>query len=124
MADQLHDRELTLFGGHYLFIAQLEIGDGACARSTLAAFQAAAEELRQPLYRWEARWLAALQAMVEGSWGDAEGLAVETLEIGQRTGDPEAIAIFAVQLGAVRFEQGRLGEVAAAVETMAEDFSR
>jgi tetratricopeptide (TPR) repeat protein len=124
MADQLHDRELALFGRHYLYIAQLEIGECAGARSTLGAFQATAEELRQPLYRWEARWLAALQAMVEGSWDGAERLAVEALEIGQRTGDPDATAIFAVQLGAVRLEQGRLGEVAQAVETMAEEFSR
>jgi DNA-binding SARP family transcriptional activator/tetratricopeptide (TPR) repeat protein len=121
--DDADDRELRLFGRHYLYVAQLEIGDGEGARSTLDVFQTIAAELRQPLYLWEARWLAALQALVEGAWDEAERLAVTALGIGQQTGDLEATAIFAVQMGAVRLEQGRIGEVAGAVDAMADEYA-
>jgi tetratricopeptide (TPR) repeat protein len=124
VAEGIEDRELQLFGRHHLYVAQLEIGDGEGARATLRAFRKAAEQLRQPLYRWQACLLAALQAIVEGAWSDAERLATEALEIGQRAGDPDAMPIFAVQLGTIRLEQGRIAEVADAVTAMANEFAR
>lgn len=124
VSERIEDRQLGLFGRHHLYIAQLEIGDGAGASSTLRTFREAAEERRQVLYRWQARWLAALQALVEGAWGEAERLAAEALEMGQQASDPDAMPIFAVQLGSIRLEQGRLAEVADAVEAMADEFVR
>ena len=111
LAEAMGSRELALFGHHYLFVAQLETGDTDAAGATLDRFELLAEELRQPLYLWEARWLRALQALMHGRFADAERLAFEALDIGQRAQDPDALAVFGVQVGCVRLEQGRAAEM-------------
>ena len=123
LAEELGDRQLLAIGRQYLFVAQVEQGDIAAAAVTLDAYEALADELRQPLAQWEARRFRALQALFEGRFHDAERLALEALAIGQSVEEPDAMAVFGVQLAIVRLEQGRLDELETALRGFVEEFS-
>jgi DNA-binding SARP family transcriptional activator len=103
--------ELRLFGYHHLFVARLERGEVAEAGRLLDAFEEIADRLRQPIYLWQAKLFRTMQAQLRGAFELAERLAVEALELGQRAQDPDALTLFATQLGLLRLEQGRLGEI-------------
>jgi DNA-binding SARP family transcriptional activator len=123
LAEELGDRQLLAIGRQYLFVAQVEQGDIAAAAVTLDAYEALADELRQPLAQWESRRFRAMQALFEGRFHDAERLALEALAIGQSVEEPDAMAVFGVQLAIVRLEQGRLDELEAALRGFVEEFS-
>jgi DNA-binding SARP family transcriptional activator len=123
LADALGRPELRLFGLDCRFVAEMELGDTGAAAATLAVLEAAAGDLRQPLYLWEARRFRAMEALFRGRYADAERIAGEALEIGNRAEDPDALAVFAVQLGMVRFEQGRGVEVVEGLRALADEFA-
>ncbi|MGH9263880.1 MAG: BTAD domain-containing putative transcriptional regulator [Acidimicrobiales bacterium] len=123
LAEKLGDRQLLAVGRQYLFVAQVEQGDMAAATATLDAYERLADELRQPLARWEARRFRAMQALLEGRFEDAERLALEALAIGQSVEEPDAMAVFGVQLAIVRWEQDRLAELETALRGFVEEFS-
>ncbi|HEX2047061.1 MAG TPA: BTAD domain-containing putative transcriptional regulator [Acidimicrobiales bacterium] len=122
-AEELGDRQLLAIGRQYLFVAQVEEGDMDAAGATLDAYEALAEELRQPLAQWEARRFRAMLALLQGRFEDAERLALEALAIGQSVEEPDAMAVFGVQLAIVRWEQDRLGELETALRGFVEEFS-
>jgi DNA-binding SARP family transcriptional activator len=103
--------ELRLFGYHHLFVARLERGEVAEAGRLLDAFEEIADRLRQPIYLWQAKLFRTMQAQLRGAFEPAERLAMEALELGQRAQDPDALTLFATQIGLLRLEQGRLGEI-------------
>jgi len=123
LAEGLGDRQLLAIGRQYLFVAQVEQGDMTAATVTLDAYEALADELRQPLAHWEARRFRAMQALLEGRFHDAERLALEALAIGQSVEEPDAMAVFGVQLAIVRWEQDRLAELETALRGFVEEFS-
>ena len=123
LAEELGDRQLLTIGRQYLFVAQVEQGDIGAASATLDAYEALADELRQPLAQWETRRFRAMQALFEGRFQDAERLALEALAIGQSVEEPDAMAVFGVQLAIVRLEQGRLAELETALRGFVEEFS-
>ncbi|HEX2374325.1 MAG TPA: BTAD domain-containing putative transcriptional regulator [Actinomycetota bacterium] len=111
LGQRLDSWELRLFGYHHLFVARLELGDVAEAEALLDAFEQIADRLRQPIYLWQAKLFRTLQAQLRGAFEQAEGHAMEALELGQRAQDPDALNLFATQIGLIRLEQGRLGEI-------------
>jgi len=123
LATELGDRQLLAIGRQYLFVAQVELGDIAAAAVTLDEYETLADELRQPLAQWEARRFRAMQALFDGRFEDAERLALEALAIGQSVEEPDAMAVFGVQLAIVRLEQGRLAELETALRGFVEEFS-
>jgi DNA-binding SARP family transcriptional activator len=73
---------------------------------------ALASELRQPRLEWQASFMRTARRLLEGSLDDAEELAGETLELGQRAGqDPEASIFYNEQMLEIRRWQGRLDEL-------------
>ena len=123
LAEELGDRQLLAIGRQYLFVAQVEQGDMTAAAATLDAYEVLADELRQPLAHWEARRFRAMQALLEGRFHDAERLALEALAIGQSVEEPDAMAVFGVQVAIVRWEQDRLAELETALRGFVEEFS-
>ena len=111
LGQRLDRWELRLFGYHHLFVARLERGEVAEAGRLLDAFEEIADRLRQPIYLWQAKLFRTLQAQLRGAFEPAERLAMEALELGQRAQDPDALTLFATQIGLLRLEQGRLGEI-------------
>jgi tetratricopeptide (TPR) repeat protein len=111
LGQRLDSWELRLFGYHHLFVAWLERGEVAEAGRLLDAFEEIADRLRQPIYLWQAKLFRTMEAQLRGAFELAERLAMEALELGQRAQDPDALTLFATQIGLLRLEQGRLGEI-------------
>jgi len=111
LGQRLDSWELRLFGYHHLFVARLERGEVAEAGRLLDAFEEIADRLRQPIHLWQAKLFRTMQAQLRGAFELAERLAMEALELGQRAQDPDALTLFATQIGLLRLELGRLGEI-------------
>jgi tetratricopeptide (TPR) repeat protein len=69
------------------------------------------DELGQPVLRWYAGFHASCLEHVAGRLESAEQAALDALQIGNDSGQPEAIPIYATLLVSVRRDQGRLDEV-------------
>jgi len=80
-----------------------------------------ADELRQPAQRWATAAMDALLSLHEGRFDDADALIERALVLGQRAQRREAAAGYALQLYALRREQGRAGETFELLATAARD---
>jgi len=71
----------------------------------------AAGELGQATPVWMAAFTAGAHEFLRGHLDRAEERALESLDLGQRASEPDAVFFFGVLLYAIRREQGRLDEV-------------
>ncbi len=74
------------------------------------------QELGQPHLRWAATINRAWRALLAGRLAEAEKLATEAYQAGDASGEGDALAYYAAQLLAIRFDQGRLGELIPVLE--------
>jgi len=70
-----------------------------------------ASEVGQPILKWCAAFSRSWSTLLSGDMAGSEALASEALQIGSDTGQPDALAFYGVQLFAMRWQQGRLGEI-------------
>jgi tetratricopeptide (TPR) repeat protein len=103
--------ELQLHAHAWLVLDLLERGDRSAVDAQIDAFSAKAEQLRQPLYLWQAAVWRAMQALLEGKLELTEELAAEALAAGAPAEGVTAAQYYAIQLIAVRREQARIGEL-------------
>ena len=95
-------------------------GQFELARERLATVRAMSEKLRQPVFLWLASLFDASFALLHGDTEEGEQLATAALEVGTAGGQPDAFALYGVQLNSTRHEQGRLGELASLIADAAE----
>jgi tetratricopeptide (TPR) repeat protein len=112
------DLELQLQGHAWLVLDLLEQGFMGAVDAQIEAFTALAEQLRQPLYLWNAAVWRAMRALLAGRLDDADRLATEALATGSHDETVTAPQYYAGQLLAIRREQGRMGELEAAARAM------
>jgi DNA-binding SARP family transcriptional activator/tetratricopeptide (TPR) repeat protein len=110
--------ELQLQAHAWLVVDLLERGDRTAVDAQMAAFSAGAQNLRQPLYLWQATVWRATVALMEGRLADAEELAGEALAAGAPAEDVAAAQYFAIQVLGTRREQARMGELEPAARQM------
>jgi DNA-binding SARP family transcriptional activator/tetratricopeptide (TPR) repeat protein len=103
--------ELQLQAHAWLVDDLLESGDRAAVEAQIGAFMVGAERLRQPLYLWQVVVWRAMWALLDGKLQQAEQLAAEALAGGAPGEGVTAAQYYAIQLLAVRREQGRMGEL-------------
>jgi DNA-binding SARP family transcriptional activator len=113
------DLELQLEAHAWLVVDLLEQGDRAAVEAQVDAFSAGAEELRQPLYRWQATVWRGMRALLDGDLQQAEEVAAEALAAGAPAEEVAAAQYYAIQLLAARREQGRIGELEPAARQLA-----
>ena len=77
---------------------------------------AIASQLGQPGLRWNAEFQRDCRTFLLGDADRAEASILETFQLGSDAGEPDAMAIFGAQLAAVRWQQGRMAELAPLVE--------
>jgi eukaryotic-like serine/threonine-protein kinase len=119
LARRVGDRELELRAHVIRLAGHLAMGDIAAVDSDLEAYARLAAELRQPQHLWHVPLLRGTRAMIDGHFDAAEEFAAEALAGGERAQEPLAQQFFAVQ-ATLRFRlQGRLDEIAAAVDQLA-----
>jgi DNA-binding SARP family transcriptional activator len=115
-ADLLDDPLAQFQSVHWRASACIENGEFIEAAECRQRARRLAERLRQPTALWMAGYDRANEALVVGRLDDAERLANAAYELGQASGQPDALLILAAQLMVIRFEQGRLGETIDLVE--------
>lgn len=123
-AREVGERGLELLGLRLRIVALAEQGKMAAARADMAAFEAAASTLRQPIYSWYAPLFRGFVAHLEGDTALMRRCADEAEQVGRRAGSHNALILAAVQRSWIAIEEGRaadiLRELAGLVETFAE----
>ena len=117
-AHEAEDLELELQAHAWLAVDLLESGDREAVDAQMESFDAGAERLRQPLFTWQATIWASMRALLAGEPRRAEGHASEALSIG--AGSITARDYHAVQMLAIRREDGRMGELDPAIRGLVE----
>ncbi len=110
-AREASDIELTLQGHAWLVVDLLERGDRTGVEVQIDAFSAGAEQLRQPLYLWNAAVWEAMKALLDGRLEEAEAIAAAAVSSGIRSEGVTAPQYYAVQVLYLRREQARMGEL-------------
>jgi class 3 adenylate cyclase/tetratricopeptide (TPR) repeat protein len=89
-----------------------EAGELGEVDGLLAGMDTLARELSQPGLRWFVTFHRSWRELLAGRIDEADRLALEALQIGNDTGQPDALSMYALQLWSVRLYQGRLAELA------------
>ncbi len=103
--------ELELQAHAWLVVDLLEKGDREGAQAQIETFNHGAEQLRQPLFRWQALVWRGMLALLDGALGQAEEAANEALAAGAPGETVTAPQYHLMQLLNVRREQARSGEL-------------
>ena len=111
LAREAGDLELALQGHAWLVLDLLEHGDLDAVDAQIEAFAAGAQVLRQPLYLWNAAVWRAMLALLGGRLQEADTLASQALAAGAHVENVTAPQYYAIQLLAIRREQGRMAEI-------------
>jgi hypothetical protein len=122
LAQESGDRELELEGHAHQAASSLESGDARALQADIAAHARLTEELPMATPRWAATTMRALQALLHGSFDDAERLANEALSL--EPGRPNAMFTYIDQMALLRWEQGRLGELRDQWQGVVDQFPR
>jgi tetratricopeptide (TPR) repeat protein len=112
--------ELQLHAHAWLVVDLLERADRAAVEAQIEAFATGAGRLRQPLYLWQVVVWRAMRELLDGKLAHAEQLAAEALAGGAPGEGVTAAQYYAVQLLAIRREQGRIGELEQAARQLVE----
>src|SRR5690349_61418 len=105
----------------YQFVDNLALGNVRAADANLRDYLRATTSLRQPFYRWHARLLPALRALMDGRFDEAEALAATAIDEGEQ-GAEAAELIVGLQTLWTFYEKGRLAEIAPMIELVAGSF--
>lgn len=97
--------------------ANVDEGDQAARRRDELA-----EQSGLPVHRWRTRVAQSARVLLAGDPPAAEGLATEALEIGQASGQPDAMAGYVINICSIRWHQGRVNELIPALEKTLVDF--
>jgi DNA-binding winged helix-turn-helix (wHTH) protein/tetratricopeptide (TPR) repeat protein len=110
-----HNDELLLSGHHSDVQNFLELGDMKAVDAAVRAMGTLAERTRQPHYRMFGEVFAAMRALTDGRFVEAESHAREALAQGKRMDPDAAYHVYCVQLNGILSLQGRLDEQEALV---------
>jgi DNA-binding SARP family transcriptional activator/tetratricopeptide (TPR) repeat protein len=111
LARQIGNLELQLQAHAWLVVDLLERGDRDAVDAQMEAFSAGADRLRQSLFEWNAIVWQAMHALLAGALDRADRLASEALATGAPAEAVTASQYYAIQVLAIRRDQGRIGEL-------------
>jgi DNA-binding SARP family transcriptional activator len=123
LAEKTGDPERMFQWGWLQHIIYMNLGDIARAEEIAVTHRAVAWELKQRSQQWYSTVMRSLIPLVRGEFAEAEQLANEALEIGQRAQSWDAAFSHSILLFAVRREQGRLEEVDQLVRTYVDEYA-
>ncbi len=112
------DRRLELEGHRWRVVSLLELGDVPAVDREIAAVVRIAEDMREPLYRWQSVAWRSMRAALAGDFTTAESLAGEALAAGERVQSQISTPVYLGQVFGVRLHQGRLGELTEVLRAM------
>jgi tetratricopeptide (TPR) repeat protein len=117
------DLEKITFATARQIYALFEAGEVAGLDRALEELESVVRQIRQPFPMYLQAGSVTMRALLEGRFTDAEQLAIQALNLGQRLQLQSAEGIFGMQMFTLRREQGRLREVAPIVEMFVKEHS-
>ncbi len=121
LAREIGNLELQLQAHAWLVVDLLERGDRDAVDAQMEAFKAGADRLRQPLFEWNVLLWEGMRALLTGSLDRADQFAAKALAAGGPAEAVTATQYYAIQLLAIRREQGRMGELEHAARRLVAD---
>jgi DNA-binding CsgD family transcriptional regulator len=115
------DRALAVDASAWALFDLFELGDLRAWRAGMEEYERNADELREPFPLYVGACSRTMHALLEGRFDDAEQLARAALALGERMPGLDAAGVYGVQMFTLRREQGRLAEVAPAVQLFVQD---
>ena len=115
VAQSIGDPAITWEARFIRAYSAMEMGDMDECDDCLELAGRLAGDLGQPSLQWITTWLGIGRVLLSGRIRDAELLALDALELGESSGQPDARTFFRGQRFQIRFEQGRLDEVEASL---------
>jgi tetratricopeptide (TPR) repeat protein len=112
----LNDPQRWALANIWNFVAHLAVGEVDIGDEALRVAQQMDAELNQPTLHWLTTAWTAFRVLMDGDVDEAERLATEAYEVGERTGQPDAFTWFAGQLWVLMRERGRVLELRDTVE--------
>jgi DNA-binding SARP family transcriptional activator len=123
VAAKVGDEEMAFLARHARLHDFLELCDVGRVDAELEAMALTADRIRQPFYQWHMTSMRAMRAMLDGRLEEAERLARSTLEItGLRPGEYVTYVFEHALMVAIRWQQGRLGELQQTVRAHGEQY--
>ena len=116
IADELGDPAVRFMARHMLLRCELESANREAFEEHLVLAGNILEQLPHAGLRWTHAYDMAVRASLAGDLVEAERLAVDALNLGLETGQPDAFTIYGAQMLNVRVRQGRLAELIPLIE--------
>lgn len=111
IADALGDGALRYWAYNPGLLVALEQADCAAMAVSIRVLDEEAERIPHASIRWNRLFHKAWITGLHGDLAEYEHLAEAAFVLGTDMGEPDAATVFAIQFGAVRFYQGRVGEL-------------
>jgi tetratricopeptide (TPR) repeat protein len=111
VASDVDDLAAKFWAAGFRTTAALEDADVDLVDRSLATATNCANRIGQPSLQWVAAFVNCWRSLLAGDTEQAELLAASALTLGTDTGQAEAFAFYGVQLLAIRWHQGRIGEL-------------
>jgi class 3 adenylate cyclase/tetratricopeptide (TPR) repeat protein len=111
LTQRLDDPKLSLGAAAGRVIVGMQAGDRSRVESGLRTVRSLAASVPEPLIAWTRLLEESTFALLQGDFQASEQWATQAYETGTASGQPDAVMIFGAQLSAVRFWQGRFGEL-------------
>ncbi len=116
LARRIDDKPLVMELLAFRVYDAVALGDLESWERDLSTHQRLADEIGEPFYTYNVRAMRTAQAVNAGQFEQAEALALDALQCGQRLGVNNVEGVLGVQMFTIRREQGRLHEVAPLVK--------
>ena len=111
LAQRLDDPWLSFWAAARGVNVGLEAGDRSQVESGLATVRTLEASVPQPYIAWTRRLTESTWAVVQGDLEASEQSAIEIFEVGTAAGEPDVMVTFGGLITAVRYSQGRMGEL-------------
>ncbi len=118
LAQELGDPSLVFWAAAHGHVDAGQACDFERSFGCLDMMRSLSNRLKQPTMEWATAFCDAAHALLVGHHEDAEQLANIALDIGTRSGQPDALAIYGSQILWARFQQGRMNELVPLVEQL------
>ena len=107
------DEPLELFHAlHWQAVAQLELCEVEAAARSLREQDRIADRIGDATARWLCEWSESLHLSLHGRLEEAEARAQRAVESANHSAQPDALLPYVSQLCSIRWQQGRMGELA------------
>jgi tetratricopeptide (TPR) repeat protein len=110
-AEAAGDREATLQGRNWRVVDLLELGRIDETAAEIDAYEALAEVVALPHFRWYVPLWRATLAHLAGRWSDARALSEQALALGAQADDPNAPLFIGIQRHHGLYVRRRIGEL-------------